>query len=151
MKLKKLIKDKKGLQLNLALYAVVAISVVVLAAAAIISDWNTTYSSGITYDLGDYNKLDNFSSTAEQQRGNISASSSSQSDSNFEGTTLRAVFGVVNTIYTPFKVVFGNGGMIDALTDRWGMPDYIRQALVTVMVFALTFAIITIFFGRRKT
>ena len=29
-------------------------------------------------------------------------------------------------------------------------PDYIRQGLVTIMVMAITFALITIFFGRRK-
>ena len=135
----------------MALYALVAVSVIVIAGGAMINNWNTSYSSGLTYDLGDYNKLDDASQTAETQRGNISGKSSTQDDSNFEGTTLRAVFGIVNTIFTPFKVVFGNDGMLVSLTNRWNMPDYIRQALVTIMIFALTFAIITIFFGRRQT
>ena len=146
-----IIKNKKGVQLNLALYALVVVSVAVLAIGAMITQWNTDYSSGLTYDLTDFDKLDEAAGTAETQRGNISSQSSTQDDSNFEGTTLRAVFGIVNTIFTPFNVVLGNDGMLASLTDRWGMPDYIRQGMVTMMIFALTFAIITIFFGRRKT
>jgi len=147
-----MIQDKKGFQINLALYALIAVSVLVISTGVIVDQWNTDYDSGLTYDLeDDFNKLDDVSSTAESQRSNISVRSSSTKDIDFEGTSIRSVFGIVNTIYTPFKVVFGNGGMIDALTDRWGMPDYARQALVTAIIIAITFAIVNIFFGRRKT
>jgi len=151
MKLK-IIKDKKGLEIKNAFFAVIAISMVIIAVGIIITDWNNEYSSGLTYDLGDdFNKLDSMSGEAESQRGNISVSSSSSTEgTDFEGTSIRATFGILNTIYTPFKVVFGNNGMLDAITERFGLPDYIRQGFVTIMVMALTFALITIFFGRRK-
>jgi len=147
----KLIKDKRGLELKLALYAVAVVSMMVIATGVMIDDWNTKYTSGLTYDLEtDYDKLSEFSIVARAQKGNISVKSSAQSASDFEGTSIRAAFGILNTIYTPFKVVFGNGGMIDSVTERFGMPDYIRQGIVTMMFFAFTFALITIFFGRKK-
>ena len=145
-----LFKDKRGVELKLALYALVAISMVILATGVIVNDWNTKYSSGLTYDLGDYEKLDEMSTTASSQKGNISVKSSAQDESNFEGTSIRGVFSILNTIYTPFKVVFGNGGMLDTVTERFGIPDYFRQGVVTIMFFGITFALITIFFGRRK-
>jgi len=149
---KQMIKDKRGLELKKAFFSLVAISMVIIAIGVIIGDWNSHYDSGLTYDLeSDYNKMSGISGEAEAQRGNISASSASSPESgDFEGTSIRAVFGILNTIYTPFKVVFGNNGMLDAVTERFGLPDYIRQGFVSIMVFAVTFALITIFFGRRK-
>ncbi|KKL04705.1 hypothetical protein LCGC14_2613360, partial [marine sediment metagenome] len=67
---------------------------------------------------------------------------------NFEGTSLRGAFGVLNNIFTPFRVVFGNGGMIDSLIERWGLPDYIGKALLTIMIISITWALIAIFFRR---
>lgn len=147
-----MIKDKRGLQFKNAFFAVVAMSMIIIAIGVIIGDWNEIYDSGLTYDLeSDYSKISGMSGEAEAQRGNISVSSASSPEAgDFEGTSIRAVFGILNTIYTPFKVVFGNDGMLDAVTERFGMPDYIRQGLVTIMVFAVTFALIMIFFGRRK-
>lgn len=147
----KLIKDKQGVEFKLAFFAVVALSMVVIATGVIVEDWNTKYSSGLTYDLTDYDALDKMSSTAKGQKGSVSVKSSAQDTADFEGTSIRAAFGIINTIYAPFKVVFGNGGMLDAVTERFGMPDYIRQGVVTMMFFALTFAVVTILFGRRKT
>lgn len=148
----KLIKNKKGLQLKSAFYSVVAISMLIIAIGVIINDWNSIYDSGLTYDLGsDYDKLDSISGDASSHKGNLSVKSSSTTESeDFEGTSIRAAFGVLNTIYTPFQVIFGNNGMLDAITERFGLPDYIRQGFVTIMVVAITFALITIFFGRRK-
>ena len=52
-------------------------------------------------------------------------------------------------MYRPFRVVFGEDGWIDNLTDRWGMPDYVRQFLVTIMIISITMAIIAIFFRKQ--
>lgn len=141
------------MEIKNALFAIVAMSMIIIAVGVIVSDWNEQYNSGLTYDLeGDYNKLSTISGTAEEQEGRIAVSSSSSSESgDFEGTSIRAAFGILNTIFTPFQIVFGNNGMLDAVTERFGIPDYIRQGLVTIMVFAVIFALITIFFGRRKT
>ena len=36
--------------------------------------------------------------------------------------------------------------MIDSITERYGIPDYIRQGLVAMFIFAILFAIIAIIF-----
>jgi len=144
--------DKRGLEFKLAFFALVSTSMVIMAIGVILDDWNDKYDSGLTYDLDtDYNKLDDVSTTAESQRGNISVKSSAQDVADFEGTSIRAAFGILNTIYAPFDAVFGNGGMLDSATERFGIPNYIRQGLVTMIFFAFTFALIAIFFSRRKT
>jgi len=147
----KLINNKQGVQFKLAFFAVVALSMVVISTGVIIEDWNTKYNSGLTYDLSDYSKLDEMSASAKGQKGNISVKSSAQDESNFEGTSIRAAFGIINTVYAPFKVVFGNGGMLDSVTERFGAPDYIRQGIVTMIFIAFTWAIVTILFGRLRT
>ena len=141
--------NKKGLSLKAGLFAIIAFSMAIIATGVWIDSWATSYDSGLTSDFDDYDKLDTLSSDAEKYRGNLSVSSSSEGQ-DFEGTTIRAAFGILNTIFRPFQVVFGNNGMLDSLTERFGLPDYIRQGIVTMMVLAIVFALITIFFGRFK-
>lgn len=137
--------NKKGFQFNTAFFSIIAISLVVISVGIIINNWNTEYGSGLTSDLSEYDKLEDVSTEAQSQKGKIAVKSSTQ-DENFEGTSIRGVFGLLNNIYAPFRIVFGEGGMLDSLTDRFGIPDYIRQALVTMMVMAITFRLVTIFF-----
>ena len=142
--------NKKGLVFQNAFFAIIIASLAIIAVGVWVNDWNTTYSSGLTYDLGDYDKLDSMSNEASSQQGNVSVKSSyaTGSGTDFEGTSLRGVFGVLNNIFTPFRVVFGEGGMIDSVTDRWGLPDYIRQGFVTLIIIAITFALVAIFFRK---
>jgi len=142
--------NKKGLVFQNAFMAIIVVSLAIIAVGVWVNDWNTTYSSGLTYDLGDYDKLDSMSGEASGQQGNISVKSSfaASSGTDFEGTSLRGVFGVLNNIFAPFRVVFGDGGMIDSVTERWGLPDYIRQAFVTMIIIAITFALVAIFFRK---
>ena len=142
------LKDKRGLEFKLAFFAIIAISVVTIAVGIWVNDWNDTYNSGLTYDLQDYDELDSMSGQAKAQQGNISVKTSFSED-NFEGTSLRGAFGVINNMFAPFRVVFGEGGMIDSVTTRWGMPDYIRQGIITMMIIAITFALVALLF--RKT
>ena len=141
--------NKKGLKFKDAFFSVVIMGMLIVAIGVIIGKWNDDYGSGLTYDLDEYNQLDKLTSESQAQRGNISVKSSVEgSDGNFEGTSLRGVFGVLNNIYAPFRIVFGDGGMIDSVTERFGLPDYIRQGLITMMIMAITFALILIFFRR---
>lgn len=137
--------NRKGLQLVLAFYAVLAVSMVIIGVGVVIEDWNSAYDAGLTYDLQDFDRLDDTYSEARGQEGTISPEGVDPGSS-FEDTTFRGVFGIINSIYKPFRVVFGNGGMIDAVTERFGIPDYIRQTIVAMMVFAITFAIVAIIF-----
>lgn len=146
-KLNKLIKNKKGLVFRDAFFAVIIASVAIIAIGIWVNDWNIQYGSGLTYDLGDYDELDSMSGEAQSQKGNVSVKTSFDTG-DFEGTSLRGVFGVLNNIYTPFRVVFGEGGMIDSVTERWGLPNYIRQMLVTLIIISITFALVAIFFRK---
>jgi len=143
--------NKKGLVFKDAFFSILIVSLSIIAVGVWIGDWNINYSSGLTYDLQDYNELDAMSNEAQSQKGNISVKSSfdaGQGATNFEGTSLRGVFGILNNLYTPFSVVFGDGGMIDSVTERWGLPDYIRQGVVTMMIMSITFALVAIFFRK---
>lgn len=143
--------NKKGLVFKDALFALVFVSVSIIAIGIWVNDWNEQYDSGLTYDLGDFNELDSVSSTSQSQKGNLSVKSAfdaGQGAANFEGTSIRGAFGVLNNIFTPFRVVFGDGGMIDSVTNRWGLPDYIGEALLTLILISITWALIAIFFRR---
>ncbi len=144
-------KDKKGLVFKDALFGIIFVSVAIIAIGFWIGDWNVQYNSGLDYDLGTFNELNSVSGTAQAQKGNLSVKSAfdaGQGAANFEGTSLRGAFGVLNNIFTPFRVVFGDGGMINSLTERWGLPDYIGQAILTIMIISLTWALIAIFFRK---
>jgi len=150
MGFQKLTKDKRGLEFKLAFFAIVAVSMVIIATGAWIGEWNEDYSAGLTYDLGeDFDRLDTLSGEASKQQGNITVRTSSQGE-DFEGTSIRAGFGILQNMYAPFRVVFGEGGMLDALTDRFGLPDYVRQGIVTMMIMAITFAIVAIIFRLNR-
>ena len=142
--------NKKGLVFKDAFFAIIIASLAIIAVGVWVNDWNTQYSSGLTYDLAEYSELDSMSAQASSQKGNVSVKSSfaAGSGADFEGTSLRGVFGVLNNIFTPFRVVFGEGGMIDSVTERWGLPDYIRQGFIAMIMIAITFALVAIFFRK---
>ena len=143
--------NKKGLVFKDALFALIFVSVAVIAIGSWIADWNLQYNAGLDYDLGTFNELDSVSNTAQSQKGNLSVKSAfdaGQGATNFEGTSIRGAFGVLNNIFTPFRVVFGDGGMIDSLTERWGLPNYIGEGILTIMIISITWALIAIFFRR---
>lgn len=146
-------KNKKGLQFKSALFALIVLSMCILAVGIWINDWNTKYDSGLTYDLGGYSKLDEMSSYSSSAQGNISVRSSfdTTSGGDFEGTSLRGSFGIINNIFTAFNVVLGEGGLIDSIEQRWGIPNYITIGLVSMIVLAIIFAIIALFFRRATT
>lgn len=138
------------MELKSALFAIVITSMMIVAIGVIVNGWNTRYSSGLTYDLGGYNELDAISGTAQSQQGSINPQSG-EASSDFETGMFRGGYGIITNIFAPFRIVFGNNGMIDSLTERFGLPDYIRQGIVTLMIFALIFSIIAIIFRLART
>ena len=139
--------NKKGLEFKSAFFAVVIMGLLVAAIGVIIGKWNVDYGSGLSYDLDEYNQMDQMSGEAQSQRGNISVRSTTDV-TDFEGTSIKGVFGLLNNIYEPFRIVFGNDGMIDSITERFEMPDYIRQTLVTLIIMTITFTLMAILFRR---
>ena len=146
--MKSIMKDKRGLLFKNAFFAIAVVSVAILAIGSWVGEWNTDYNAGLTVDLDNYDQLDNLKGEAKGQEGNISLQSSFNKGTDFEGTSLRGVFSILNDLYRPFRIVFGDGGMIDSLEDRWGLPEYVSNFLFVVMMFAITFAIIAIFFRK---
>lgn len=148
--IRKLQKDKRGLQFKAALFGLIAMSMVIYAVGVWVGSWNTEYNSGLTYDLGDYEKLDELSSYSSSTKGNVSVKSSfdTTGSGDFEGTSLRGAFGVINNIFTPFNIVLGEGGLIDSIEDRFGIPDYITIGFLTMMTIAIIFSLIALFFRK---
>ena len=146
----KIIKDKKGMQFKSILFAIVAMSMVIFAVGTWVDEWNRDYDSNITWNLGDYNKLDDMSDYASSSKGTMAVKSSfdSGAGADFEGTSLRGAFGVINNIFTPFNIVLGEGGLIDSIEDQFGIPNYITIGVVTLILFAIIFSIIALFFRK---
>lgn len=147
---KNLYKNKNGLVFKNALFALVAISMAIIAIGIWIDDWNTQYNSGLTYDLGNYSKLDEMSTYASSSQGNLSTKTSLDTG-DFEGTTLKGVYAILNNFFTPFDVVFGNGGLLYSIQDRWKIPSYITITIITLFTMAIILAIIAILTKRVQT
>jgi len=146
----KLLKNKKGLQLKSAFFAIIAIALVITSIGLWINDWNTAYSSGLVYDLDEYNQLSEVSGVAGSQQSDVAVKSTNTGE-DFEGTSIRGVYGILTNIYAPFRIVFGDNGMIDNFTERFGIPDFVRQGLVTFMIIAITFTLVAILFRLGRT
>ena len=145
--------NKKGLEFKSAFFAILAMSIFVIAMSIHLTQWDVNdagaiYSSGITsdVDLEEYDKLDAMRSTSSSQRGGLSPEDYNPGSGDFEGSTFKAVFGILMNIFAPFEVVFGEGGMIDSVTDQIGLPDYVRWFIVAIMTFAIIFSLIAIIF-----
>lgn len=141
--------NKRGLEFKLAFFGLIVASIFIVAIGSILTSWNETYDSNIVSNLGEYSTLDDTTTTAQQQQEKIVVKDPS-SDQNFEDTTYRGMFGILSSIYAPFAIVFGDGGMIDSVTERFGMPDYLRQGIVIMMGFAITWALIAIVFRLAR-
>jgi hypothetical protein len=133
------------MELKKAFFAIIAVSMVTIAIGITVNEWNADYGSGLTSDLTAYNKLGNISDTAGTQQGNINPQSG-EASSDFETETFRGGYGIITSIFSPLRVVFGDGGMIDSVTERFGIPDYVRQGIVSMMIIAITFTIVAIVF-----
>jgi len=143
--------NKKGLQFKLAFFALIAVSMMIIATGVLIGEWNDSYESGLDYDLEDFNSLDDVTDDVRDQEKGLAVKSTSTGD-DFEGTSIRGVFGILNKIRNSFRIVFGDGGMLNAIADRFKVPNYIIQSIMLIMSVAITFALVVIFFrlGRRN-
>jgi len=145
----KILRDKRGFKFKNALFSLVVMSMMIFAIGYWVDDWNTKYDSGLTYDLGQYEKLDEVSGFAQTSKEEISVRGNVDTGSgDFEGTSLRGVFAVMNNIFTPFTVVLGEGGLLSSIQNRWGIPNYIVIGLATLMVIAIIMTIAALFFRR---
>lgn len=127
-------------------WAIIIFSLIIIAATTIVDEWAVEYNPGIRSDLsGDFDRLENMSTTAEEFKGRTSPQSSEADDP--ETATYRGGFGIVSNMFAPFRTVYG---MMDSAAERWGLPDYLIKALVAMFSFAILFGIIAIVFRLAR-
>ena len=144
------IKDKKGLQFKSAFFMIIIGSLLIISTGVIIGKWSPDYNSGVDYDIGGLSRLNEVSQEASDQQGRITVRSANQGEE-FEGTSIRGVFGLINTLHTSLSIVFGSQGIIASVIQRFNLPDYIRLVIVTMISFAITYSIIAILFRLPRS
>jgi len=144
--------NKKGVSLSSSLLSIVGISILVIAVGVALAGWDTAYSSDISSDLEEFNKLNELSDYTKTTKSDL-GSSTPQPEENTETSTFRSSFGVIANIFSAFDIVLGENGMIDNVTDKYGIPNYIRQGIITIIAIVLIFSFIAVIFrqiGRTR-
>lgn len=136
--------NRKGLSFKNSFFAIVVVGLLASAVGVILLQNQSYYGFGVTSDLEGFNKVDDVSSISQGQQGKINADSTPGVDP--ESSTFRGVYGIITGLPSNFALVFGSDGMINSLTDRFGLPDYVYYGIVTLMFLAVIFAIIAIIF-----
>ena len=142
--------NKRGLQFRNAFFAVIVLGIVVTAVGILIGNWNAHYESGISYNLGQFNQGDSVSSTVEGYESTINPKTPDVG-SDYQSNTLQSTYGIITNLISPFAIVFGQNGMLDAAAQIVGIPDYIIKPIVTMMILAIVFAVIAIVFRTFRT
>ena len=137
--IKKIKMNKKGLELKNMLFSVIVISMVVIAVGVVVGEWSSNYNSGLTYDLEEYESLDEFSNQAQDQRGKITPTDPDPGTGDFEGKLFRGGYGIIGGIFAPFNVVFS---MFESLENRFGIPSYVGKGILALMFFSIITLII---------
>ena len=145
VKMRGILNNKRGLVFRNAFYAIVIVGMLIYAAGGIITEWSGDYDSGIVYDLNDLDKSGEMSNIVQDNQGSITPQSS-ESGTDAESSTFKAVFGIITNIFKPFRLVFGDGGMIDSIGERFNIENYYLSIIVTMMGAAVIFAIIAVIF-----
>jgi len=133
-----------------AFFAIIIVGMIITASGIIISTWGIIYGSGVTSDLTSLSQLSESAAEAEVQKGRINPQSG-EASSDFETETFRGGYGILTNIYSSLRLVYGDGGMIDSVVERFGIPTYIWQGVVAMIIFAITMALIAIIFRRGKS
>ncbi len=146
--------NKKGLEFKLAFFALISFSIVIVSVGVILTSWDVTYESGLTGDITDLKAFDALDETTDearsQQAGINPESQSTEPGSRFEDRTFRGGFGIINSIFGAYDIVLGDNGMIAAISERFGIPNYIWQGILTMMTIAITMGIIAILFRLNR-
>ncbi len=146
----KLIKDKRGLELKNAFFAILVFSIVIIAVGVIVGEWGTKYNSGVTSDLEEYNTLPEVYSDIQTQKGKITPDDPEPQRQDAESSTFLGSYGIMTTVFKSFDLVLNEGGMLDSISDRFDIPDYVVQFLVAAMTVAIIFTLVAIVFRRNK-
>ena len=133
-----MIKNKKGLVLKNLFFAVIVVSVFIIATGEIIGTWSVQYDSGLTYDLREYDTLDSFNDEAQIQKEKITPEDTDPGTGDFEGTLFRGGYGILGRVFLPFTGIWN---MMESVETRFSLPWYVSESILTMAFFALIFSI----------
>lgn len=145
-----IIKDKKGFELKYGLFAIIGISMVVISIGVIVNDWANAYDQSMDLNIAGFDRLDEMAGVASGQRDQISPDDP-EPGIDSEASTFRSVFGILSNIFSPFRVVFGQDGMLDMARKQLGLPNYILTGAITMMIIAIIFTLVAIIFRLGKS
>lgn len=140
--------NKRGLQLSKAFYSVIVVSMVILAVGVMVGGWADKYNSGLSYDLSEYQALDDFSDTVVSQKESITPSDDSPGTGDFEGKILSGGYGILGSIFSPFNAVWN---MLESVETRFGLPSYAAEGFLAIAFSAFIFAIIGVLFRLGRS
>lgn len=132
------------------IWSVIIFSMVIVAVGIMINDTAPNYGSTLTSDLGSYDKLDEISSSTETQQGSINPQSG-EASSDYEAETFRGGYGIITNIFSPLRVVFGENGIFQSASERFGVPRYILIGLTTMFSVTIIFSIVAIVFKLSRS
>lgn len=137
--------NKKGLEFKLVFFTIAIIGILITAVGIIVNDMSIEYGSGITSDLGSYNKIGEASGYIEKYQGKINSEGEASTD--YETITYRGVFGIIANIFAPFTMITI---MINNVFERYGIPDYIKQGLILMIIASVVFTLVAIIFRTTR-
>jgi hypothetical protein len=135
--------NKRGLQLKSAMFAAVIVSTIIISVGVIIGEWGLEYDSGINYDLSEYDNLHELSQEAQDEKTKITPQDPDPGSGDFEGKLFRGGYGIIGRIFLPFRSIFN---MLESVENRWGLPSYVTETILTLMYLALIYSAIAIIF-----
>lgn len=140
--------NKKGATLKGIFFAVVIVSIIVLAVNDIAGEWSSHYSSGLFESLNEYQDLDSYSDEAQTQKGKITPTDADPGTGDYEGKLLRGGYGTIGRIFLPLSSVWA---MLESVENRFGLPSYVGEGILTLMFFSIIATIIAILFKLGRT
>jgi len=141
--------NKKGLEFKAAFFAIIAFSLFITAAGIMVTEMGTQYNPEATFNLDQYNKLDEISEVGEDQQSRLSPDNANPG-TDFEASTFTGAFGVIKTLFQSFNLVFGANGLLEAAASQFFIPSYIIQGIVTMMVIAIAMGIVAVVFRLSR-
>lgn len=141
--------NKKGL-FKEGLFAIVAISVLVMAFATIIDQQAERYGTTVISEVGGLNKLDEVSGTAEVYESSLTPEDPEPGE-DAETGTFRGVYGMITGYFGAVDIVTGDGGMIESVTTQTGTPVYVRQAVITLFFIAIAMGLVAVIFRLSRS
>jgi len=142
--------NKRGLEFKSMIFSVIVFSAVMIAAGAIITSWGVKYNSGVTSDLESLSKLESTAGTVQGQQDTLNPNTQDPGV-DAEANTFKGAFGIIGRTFAIFTDVYGEEGIIEGLSNRIGLPDYVKLMIISLITAAIAFTIVAIVFRLGRS